>query len=229
MKRLLFFLALSITAVSGSAEIIGQWTFNSVPPDGAPGTGTTAPNIGAGVASFLNGVTATFSDGSTNDPAPSTDDSGWQRTHYPPQGTSNKTAGVQFNLSTVGYSNIVARWDHRVTSTASKYFRLQFSDDGGNSFTDYPSPVIAQTASSTASYYEAQTNSLAAFPAVNDNPNFALRIVAEWESTAVIGATNNGYAVLSATSGYSMAGNVRFDFVTITGTPLPGSHTAHTG
>ena len=50
--------------------------------------------------------------------------------------------------------------------------------------------------------------------------------MAEWESTAVIGATNNGYAALSATSGYSTAGNVRFDFVTITGTPLPGANTA---
>src|SRR5437763_805719 len=225
MKRLLFSLALSITAASAYAEIIAQWTFNSSPPDSDKSTGTITPTLGIGSAALLNGITATFSDGSANDPAPSTDDSGWQMTHYPPQGTSNKTAGVQFNVSTVGYSNIVVRWDHRVTSTASKYFRLQFSSDGGNTFTDYPSPVIAQTASSTASYYEAQTNSLAAFPAVNDNPNFAFRIVSEWESTA-LGTTNDGYAVLSATSGYSTAGNVRFDFVTITGMPLPGANTA---
>src|SRR5437868_14872291 len=164
MKRLLFPILILLGLASGYAEIISQWNFNSLPADADKTSGTTSPSVGSGSALLLNGVTAVFSDGSTNDPAPGTDDSGWSTTHYPTQGTSNKTAGVQFNVSTVGYSNIVVRWDHRVTSTASKYFRLQFSSDGGNTFTDYPSPVIAQTASSTASYYEAQTNSLAAFP-----------------------------------------------------------------
>jgi len=107
-------------AICASADTIAQWNFNSVPPDANNGSGTDLPSIGNGFASLLNGVTAIFSDGSTNDPAPSGDDSGWSTTHYPTQATSNKTAGVQFNVSTVGYSNIVIRWDQRTTVPADR-------------------------------------------------------------------------------------------------------------
>src|SRR5882724_2645572 len=141
------------------ADVIAQWTFNSVPPDADNATGTNLPAIGSGSASILGLVTATYSDGGTNDPASGTDDSGWATTHYPSQGTSNKIAGVQFNVSTLDYSNIVVRWDQRVTGTASKYYRLQYSIDG-STFTDYPSPIVALVAASTATFYEAQTNSL---------------------------------------------------------------------
>jgi hypothetical protein len=49
--------------------------------------------------------------------------------------------------------------------------------------------------------------------------------VAEWESTAA-NTASNGYVVLSTSSGYSANnGNVAFDYVTISGTPLPGSDT----
>src|SRR5437868_10322521 len=171
MKRLLFPILILLGLASGYAEIISQWNFNSLPADADKTSGTTSPSAGSGSALLLNGVTAVFSDGSTNDPAPGTDDSGWSTTHYPTQGTSNKTAGVQFNVSTVGYSNIVIRWDQRTTGSASKYFRLQYSSDGVH-YTDYPSPTVAQVAASTARYYEAQTNSLAGIADVHDNPNF---------------------------------------------------------
>src|SRR5439155_14678078 len=152
---------------SACADVIVQWNFNSVPPDSSMSTGTNRPSVGIGTASLVGGTTATYAAGSTNDPATSTDDSGWNTAHYVGQGTSNKTAGVQFSVSTLGYSNIVVRWDHRVSSTASKYFRLKYSTDGAN-FTDYSGPIIANVVSSTGSYYEAQTNSLAAISGVNN-------------------------------------------------------------
>ncbi len=223
MKALACSLSLLVSALYLHADIIAQWNFNSVPADSDKTSGSTVPSIGNGIASLLNGVTATFSDGSTNDPATTTDDTGWSTTHYPAQGTSNKTAGVQFNVSTVGYSNIVIRWDQRTTASASKYFRLQYSTDG-STFSDYSNPIIAQVAAPGATYYEAETNSLAAITAVNDNPNFAFRIVSEWESSAA-GTSSNGYVTLG--SSYSASqGTVRFDFVTISGMPLPGANTA---
>src|SRR5258706_2479546 len=91
------------------AETIVQWNFNSVPPDSEPTTGTNAPSIGTGTAGLIGGTTATFSDGSTNDPASSGDDSGWNTKTYSSQGTANKTAGVQFNAPTLGYFNNVVR------------------------------------------------------------------------------------------------------------------------
>src|ERR1044071_7920028 len=143
MKALVCSLSLLLTTISLCADVISQWNFNSVPPDGMTGTGSLAPSVGNGTVTFLNGITNTFSTGSTTDPAGPGDDSAISTTHYPPQGASNKTAGVQFNLSTVGYSNIVIRWDQRTTATASKYFRLQYSADGA-SFTDYSGPCVSQ-------------------------------------------------------------------------------------
>src|ERR1051325_2567310 len=143
--------------LSAHADIIAQWNFNSAPPDSDIGTGSITPSIGSGTASMIGGVTppstGEFSTGSTNDPASSTDDSGWQTSHYPAQETGDRTAGVQFNVSTVGYSNIVVRWDQRVTSTASKYFSFQYTTNG-NTFYDFGTPLIMRAAPSTASYYE---------------------------------------------------------------------------
>src|SRR5215475_13400426 len=192
LKPLLLACYILAGLASAHADIVAQWNFNSIPPDGSTTTGTTTPSVGSGTASLIGGVTGGFSTGSTNDPASSTDDSGWQTTGYPAQETGNKTGGVQFNVSTVGYSNIVVRWDQRVTSTASKYYRLQYSING-TTFFDFSTPIVMQAApGSPASYYEAQTNGLSSIAGANNNPNFAFRIVSEFEQTA-IGAGANDY------------------------------------
>jgi len=118
---------------------------------------------------------------------------------------------VRFNVSTAGRQNILIRWDQRESSTGSKYVRLQYSADG-TTFLDFPT---ATSVSSTS--FEAKTNSLASCPAVNDNPNFAFRIVAEFESTAA-GTTNQAY--VGNTSAYGTGGTIRFDMVTVSGTPI---------
>jgi len=53
----------------------------------------------------------------------------------------------------------------------------QYSTNGVN-FVDFPTA----NAFSAATVFEAQTNSLAAIPGVNNKTNFAFRIVAEFES-----------------------------------------------
>lgn len=207
---------------SADADIIGQWNFNSVPPDGNVATGSTNASVGNGTASLIGGISGGFSTGSTNDPATTADDSGWQTSDYPAKETANKTAGVQFNVSTVGYSNIVVRWDHRVTSTASKYFRLQYTTNG-SAYYDFPTPIIMQAAPTLSTYYEAQTNALSNIVGVNNNPNFGFRIVSEFEQSA-IGSGVNDYVSIS--NNYSPSfGNVRFDYVTIFGTLIPGGNT----
>ena len=205
---------------NGRADTIAQWNFNSVPPDGMTATGTNFPSFGTGTASLIGGTAATYAGGSTNDPAPASDNSGWNTKTYPAQATGNKTAGVQFNVNTLSYSNIVIRWDQRLSDTASKYYRLQYSTDG-TTFTDYSSPISLVTSGIT---YEPQTNSLASIPGVNDNYNFAFRIVSEFESTAT-GSGAVGYVTPFATNNYGSAGTVRYDMVTVSGTPIPGANT----
>src|SRR5256885_718017 len=214
-KGLVLALLLATTVSHCLADVIAQWNFNSLPPDAATSTGTNRPSVGTGTASLTGGTTATWATGSTNDPATSSDDSGWNTATYPAQGNGDKTAGVQFNVSTLGYSNIVVRWDHRVSSSASRYYRFQYSADG-SAFTDNGPAIAAVVASaSSASYYEPQTNSLAAVAEVNNNFNFAFKIVSEFEISATGGGTT-GYVTTYGTDNYGTGGTVRFDLVTIT-------------
>jgi len=208
------------------ADAVTIWNFNSTTSDGSTSTGTNVPSLGYGTAVLVGGVQAGYATGSTNDPAAQSDDSGWNTDSYPAQGMANKTAGAQYNVSTLGYSNIVVRFDLRVSSTAGHYYRFQYSTDGVNFF-DHGPPIATVIASaSSASYYEAQTNSLADVPGANNNANFAFRIVSEFESTAVGGTT--GYVTTYGTNTYSTGGTVRFDFVVISGTPIPGANTPPT-
>jgi len=205
-------LALTCTSHIANADLIAQWNFN----------GSQAPSYGQGTAALIGGATATFATGCTNDPADS-GNTAWNTTHYPSQGTNNRTAGVQFNVSTLGYSEISIRWDQRVTSSASKYCRLQYSTDGVN-FLDFLTPVVAQEVSSSSSYFEPQTNSLAFDPGVNDNPNFTFRIVSEFESTA-LGYGADEYVTTYGTNSYRTTGTIRFDMLTVSGTHIPGANT----
>jgi endonuclease/exonuclease/phosphatase family metal-dependent hydrolase len=203
--------ALTVTTTQG--PVIAQWDFNSTTPDGNTATGTTAPSLGTGTASLIGGTTQAFAGGSSTDPAPSSDNSGWNTTTYPASGASNKTAGVQFNVSTARRQNISIRWDQRVSNTGSKYARLRYTTNG-TTFVDFPAATI-ETAGAA---FEPKTNSLASLPGVDNNPLFAFQIVAEWQSTA----TGSGSAAyLGVVSTYAITGTTRFDMVTVSGTAIP--------
>jgi len=195
--------------------VIAQWNFNSTVPDALTSTGVSTPSVGSGTASLVGGATATFAGGdSALDPAGSTDNSGWNSATYPTQGTGDRTRGVQFNVSTVGRQNIVVYWSTQDSNTGSKYSRLQYTTNG-TTYIDFPT-----TTTNTIIVFTAKTNSLAAIPGVNDNPNFAIRIVAEFESSATGNNNSNYVAANSPTSSYGTGGTVRFDMLTILGVPI---------
>jgi endonuclease/exonuclease/phosphatase family metal-dependent hydrolase len=208
----------NLTVLTLAPSVIAQWNFNSTSPDTNTATGSTTPSAGSGTASVVGGVSPAFFSGSTIDPANSgTDNSGWSAVTFPAQGSGNKAAGFRFNVSTAGRQNISVRYDLRASNTGSKYVRLQYSTDGNN-FVDFPTA----TAINTATVFEPKTNNLASFSAVSDNPNFAFRIVAEFESTAA-STSNQGYdgALSGTTNGYAPSGTLRLDMVTISGTIIP--------
>ena len=205
------------------ADIIAEWNFNSLRPDTSSSTGTVLPCIGNGTVTLVGGANASFGVGSARDPS-ETDNSAWSTSSYASQGTNNKTAGTQFRVSTCGYSDIVISWEHKVSSSASKYCRLQYSSDGSN-FYDYPQPTVATRVTPDSSQFEAQLADLRAMPGVNDNSSFAFRIVSEFESTAV-GAGADAYVTTYSTNTYSRSGTIRFDLVTVEGTRIPGGNTA---
>jgi endonuclease/exonuclease/phosphatase family metal-dependent hydrolase len=203
--------AASLTVLFTNPAVFAQWNFNSITPDNNTTTGTTTPSVGVGTAALVGGTTATFATGDTTlDPAGSTDNSGWNTTTYPTQGTGNKTRGVQFTVSTAGRQNIVISWSSQSSNTGSKYGRLQYTTNGID-FVDFPNAFINGTS------FTVKTNSLAAISGVNDNTNFAFRFVSEFESTAA-NTTNANYVPANSGSTYATTGTMRYDMVTVSGT-----------
>ena len=197
-----------------TGNVIAQWNFNSLPPDGVLTTGSTNAAIGSGTALLFGGATATFATGDTTlDPAGSTDNTAWNVATFPAQGAGNKTRGAQFSVSTVGKQSISVTWTHRLSSTASKYSRLQYTTNGTD-YIDFPTPVTL----TADSVFERKTNSLAGVASVNNNANFAFRIVSEFESTA-IGNANANYVTAGA-GAYGVGGTHRLDMVTVLGSNL---------
>lgn len=208
---ILSLLLLAVIALSASADTLAQWTFNSVPPDAAVGTGTNTPSTGIGTATLIGGATNIYSTGSTLDASSPGDNSDWNTRTYPAQGAGNKTRGVEFRVSTVGFESIVVSWEQQNSATSSRYTRFQYSIDG-STFVD--GPLITAIAPGD---YGPQSVNLNSVPALNDNPNFAFRIVAQFEEgTSSYTATGTGQ--------YAPGGTVRYDLMTISGVPATGNN-----
>jgi endonuclease/exonuclease/phosphatase family metal-dependent hydrolase len=204
----------TLTILVTNPVAFAQWNFNSVPADGSATTGSTSPSLGSGTAAVVGGISSSFIGGDpVLDPAPA-DNTAWTTTTYPSSTANNKSAGVQFSVSTAGKQNIVISWSQRSSNTGSKYFRLQYSTNNGASFADFPAAVTVATS------FTAFTNDLSTLPGVNNNSNFVFRIVAEFQSTAT-GSNSAAYvAANSPTSTYAGTGTSRFDMVTVSGTGI---------
>jgi hypothetical protein len=193
-------------------QTVVLWNFNSVPPDNNTSTGTLDPAVGTGAATSVGSATNSLNSNvaaASFDPA-TTDNSKWRFGNFPAQGTDNKTSGAEIRVSTVGYRNLAITWDHYNSATGNRYWRLQYSLDGVN-FVD--TSYVFTTPRETT-FFPAGT-SLASIAGANNNPNFALRIVSEWESTAT-GAGGDLYRGSQSSGSYGITGTLWLDTVTIT-------------
>jgi hypothetical protein len=192
---------------------IVRWNFNDT---NVITTTAPAPSTGSGSASLLTPVTASFTSGCFSDPAgpPGAANSGWNAANYPAQGTSNKVGGVQFAISTLGLQDLLLTWEERHSDTASKYIRLQYSIDG-STYIDKDVITMTLTNNDWAFY----TVDFSSVPGVNNNPNFAVRFVSEFEATAV-GGSNSNY--VGTVTSYSSGGTVRYDLVSLYGNKFSG-------
>lgn len=210
----------SLSLLTTPTTEIAQWNFNDTGSAASP-----AASIGGGVATLLNGVVGSFQAGAPQDTAsPDTNiNFGWQTTTYMGAAnstTSNKTAGVQFKFSTVGYKDIFLSWHQRQSGGSSRHTRMQYSTDG-TTFTDF------HKITRTTTDFDREVVDLSSVPAVNNNPNFAFRVVTEFESTALNGAGNPSYVPSISTGTYASSGTIRFDWLNVFGnvdsavTPIP--------
>lgn len=198
------------------SQIITLWDFNSNPPDTNTSTGTLTPAIGTGTATSVGSATNSLNSNvaavSFDPTLTPLDNSKWRFGNFPAQGADNKTSGAEFKVSTVGYQNIAITWDHYNSATGNRYWRLQYTLDGSN-FIDHS---FVHTNPLAVTWFPAGT-SLAGIAGANNNPNFGVRIVAEFESTASGGASTNEYVATQTSSSYSSNGTLWLDMVTISG------------
>ncbi len=201
---------LTVDVGSVSNIVLAQWTLDNT--NSTPVT-SPAPTSGAGVASLVGGTTSAFVSGSGSTDSNTNANGAWNTTTYPASTVSNKQAGAQFKVSTLGYKNILISWDQRLSTTASKYYRLQYSTNG-TTFVDFN--VISMT---NTSAFQSFSNNLTGLAGVDNNSNFVYRVVSEWEKTAANTANANYVTVAGGT--YGTSGTVRYDMMTVLGTVQP--------
>ena len=195
-------LAMSTTPVY-AATTITQWTFES---------STLTPASGTGTATYAGNTT--LSGFNAGNPSGSSI-AAWNTTTYPAQGTNNKTAGVQFVVSTVGYENIVFTYAHRHSNTAANTSVVQYSTDGGANFIDAQTFTFTPAATGTGDTWYARTVDLSTITALDNNANVIFRIVSAFDP-----GTNTQYLASRSTSTYGTSSTWRFDDVTISGDSL---------
>lgn len=214
IRKSILALLLAATGVSANANTVTQWNFNSVTPDATIGTGTTTPAIGTGSATLIGGTTSTFASGDVNggssDPAIG-DDSGWNITAFAAQGSGNKSRGVQFNVSTLGFDHVVLSYDLRHSNSSARSEVVQYSLNGGTTFND-----IAQfSATNGDTWFNSRTVDFSSVSGVANNANFTFRVVAAFDGLS------SAYAASKDGNTYATTGTWRFDMVTVSAAPVP--------
>jgi len=197
MKKNYFLLLLVFTSLS-FGQVFTQWNFDNL---------TITPTIGSGTITLIGGTveniqttcTCSFVTGN-----PTTGKAYTSKT-YPAQGTLSGTAGAQFNVSTMGQTNINVYIDVYGSGTASKYVQLQYTTDG-TTWIDSGTPTILPY--TTASQWATITGTMPS--AADNNANFAFRIVTVFDPTA-----SSAYAPVNSTKTYAPSGTIRFDNVTV--------------
>lgn len=209
---------------SNAQTIISRWDFEG---------DLTTPSIGSGISSLIGGTTATFAGGDGGG-------RGWNTTNYPGISLNNGTAGVQFAISTVGFQDIQLSFSHRASAGASRWARVDYSLDGGTSWTTsfWNNNGILTPHDN---FYNFSVD-FSAITGANNNANFVIRIVSIFspqafnQNSSLSYGANNNYmranndAKYSPTAGvgagiYATTGTWRFDNVafignTIVSTPL---------
>src|SRR6185295_11199459 len=182
----LLFVAASQAA---AADELAVWNFNDSNLNVDHGSGTLTTNINAANISFAAGTTNNGRQG---------DIAGQALQLQGGTGTANNGRNITFNVSTVGFSNIVVSFATQGTSTGFNSNQFQYSLDG-ISFIDFGSPFVPATAFGSVPL----VFSLVAIAGLNDNPNAAFRIVFNGAS--------------------SSTGNNRIDNIVVDGTPIENS------
>lgn len=225
---------------------ITAWTFDNLPTgvNASPAPSTSSGTASAlGMSNSYNSTTSVSTPDVLSSPGSSTPSgpNAWRvRGQNPGNGWSSQapigTQGAEFDESTAGYSGIHIYFDVNTTAQAEANLELEYTTDGttwNNAVITYSGTAAtiknnissANTVNGTyiqftsAAWINGISADLSGISAVNNDPNFGIRLV-----NASTGADDiNG----SGTAYNNSSGNWRYDNVTISGiaVPEPGAGT----
>ena len=182
-------LLLVLRVGSASADEIAVWNFNDSDLVVDHGSGTLASNFVPANIQFAAGTTNNVRLG---------DIAGQALSLQGGTGTANNGRNITFNVSTLGFTNIIVSFATQGTSTGFNLNQFQYSLDG-ITFTDFGSPFVPATAFGAIPV----VFTLSSIVGLNNNPNAAFRIVFNGASTST--------------------GNNRLDNFVVEGTAAPDS------
>jgi len=129
MKKLLTLVALLMTTILFSQNIT-QWNFDNINPANA-----MLPTTGTGTFTTIGGVVDNLTTNLMPAGNPSSGKAYSIKT-FPTTGTLSGTAGFQFNVSTLGYNDLInVTFDPRGSDTSSRFQQYEYSIDGGTTWT----------------------------------------------------------------------------------------------
>ena len=167
---LIWLLLLTAAAPAALADELAVWNFNDSNLGVDHGSGTLSSNF--------NPANMLFAAGTTNN-ARLGNPAGQALSLQAGTGTANNGRHLTFNVSTLGFSNIVVSFATQGTSTGFNSNQFQYSLDGIN-FVDFGLPYTPATAFGTVPL----VFSLVSIVALNNNPNAAFRIIFNGGSSA---------------------------------------------
>ena len=201
MKKLYILLSVFVLAVTANAQTtIAQWNFDAATPAEA-----MVPSTGSGTFTTIGGVEDNLTSGAMPGGNPSTGKAYSIKT-FPEQGLASGTAGFQFGVSTVGYSNITVSFDPRSSNTGSKWQQFEYSTNG-TTWT-----VVGNNGGLLANDFANPVTGLALPAAAANAANLRFRIV------SIFAPSTTTYVPVGTS--YSAAGAWRIDNFTVTGTTL---------
>lgn len=223
-KLLAFIFAVPICALA-QQSLITHWDFNSALNDANAATGTNLPVSGTGVFDVVGGATSSFATGYTGTVVPieanTSDNSGYNVSSWPAQGTGSKTRGIQINANSTGFSRIGISFWQRLSNTAPNTWVLQYTLDHTGATTggtvvwvDTTTFTFTPQATGTGDTWYHRSVSFAANSNFNNTPNLAFRMVAAFDPTA------GTYLAARSTSTFSTTGTSRFDLVRVFEAPV---------
>ena len=236
ITRALGALGLATVAVAVSLAQPTQlafWNFNESDPlngiamlaaDG--GVFASQAQIAINLANIVYNNNGTGFRGSPLDPNnanhPTTPNWALQTTDYPAQGQDSGLAGIVVSVPTTGYQNIVVKFDVRWSNTASKFLAVEYTTDGGVSWTR---ARVLEARRGDRWHGDTEANGgygalveldLSSDSAVNNNAQFAFRVV------TIFDPNTGQYTAAQSGSNYSTRGTLRYDLIEILGEEASG-------